>query len=105
MVDLSAADENRTQIAPGPLGTLAQRRARARTAAKAPWARRTEIHRARPPFGLAMVISDRMRRPNGCLPISPLDQRSNQAQEFLLFGSAASGDEKSSDLNVGDLST
>jgi hypothetical protein len=61
--------------------------------------------RARPRFGLAMVISDRMSLPNGCLPISPLDQRSNQAEEFLLLWSAASGDEKSSDLNVGDLST
>jgi hypothetical protein len=34
-----------------------------------------------------------------------LDQRSNQAQEFLLLWSVASCDEKSSDLNVGDLST
>src|SRR5947209_17712944 len=34
-----------------------------------------------------------------------LDQRSNQAQEFLLLRSAASRDEKGSDLNVGGLST
>ena len=34
-----------------------------------------------------------------------LDQRSNQAQEFLLLWSVASGDEKGSDLNVRDLST
>ena len=34
-----------------------------------------------------------------------LDQRSNQAQEFLLLRSVASCDEKGSDLNVGDLST
>jgi hypothetical protein len=34
-----------------------------------------------------------------------LDQRSNQAQEFLLLWSVASRDEKSSDFNVGDLST
>jgi hypothetical protein len=33
-----------------------------------------------------------------------LDQRSNQAQEFLLLRSFASRDEKGSDLNVGDLS-
>jgi hypothetical protein len=39
------------------------------------------------------------------LPISVLDQRSNQAQEFLLLWSVASGDEKGSDLDVGDLST
>jgi len=34
-----------------------------------------------------------------------LDQRSNQAQEFLLLWSVASRDEKGSDLNVRDLST
>jgi hypothetical protein len=34
-----------------------------------------------------------------------LDQRSNQAQEFLLLWSVTSRDEKGSDLNVGGLST
>jgi hypothetical protein len=34
-----------------------------------------------------------------------LDQRSNQAQEFLLLWSVASRDETGSDLNVRDLST
>jgi hypothetical protein len=38
-------------------------------------------------------------------PEKSLDQRSNQAQEFLLLRSVASCDEKGSDLNVGDLST
>jgi hypothetical protein len=38
-------------------------------------------------------------------PQKSLDQRSNQAQEFLLLRSVASCDEKGSDLNVGDLST
>jgi hypothetical protein len=38
-------------------------------------------------------------------PEKSLDQRSNQAQEFLLLWSVASRDEKGSDLNVGDLST
>src|SRR5437868_4716247 len=38
-------------------------------------------------------------------PERSLDQRSNQAQEFLLLRSVASCDEKGSDLNVGDLST
>jgi hypothetical protein len=33
------------------------------------------------------------------------DERSNQAQEFLLFWSGPSRDEKGSDLNVGDLAT
>jgi len=33
------------------------------------------------------------------------DQRSNQAQEFLLLRSVASRDEKGSDLNIGDLAT
>jgi hypothetical protein len=33
------------------------------------------------------------------------DQRSNQAQEFLLFWSVPSRDEKGSDLSVGDLAT
>jgi hypothetical protein len=33
----------------------------------------------------------------------PLDQRTNQTQEFLLLWAAASSDEKRSDLNVGDL--
>jgi hypothetical protein len=33
------------------------------------------------------------------------DQRSNQAQQFLLFWSVPSRDEKRSDLNVGDLAT
>jgi hypothetical protein len=37
-------------------------------------------------------------------PEKSLDQRSNQAQEFLLLRSVASCDEKGSDLNVGDLS-
>jgi hypothetical protein len=35
----------------------------------------------------------------------PLDQRTNQTQEFLLLWAAASSDEKRSDLNVGDLAT
>jgi hypothetical protein len=34
-----------------------------------------------------------------------LDQRSNQAQEFLLLWSVASRDEQGADLNVGDLAT
>jgi hypothetical protein len=34
-----------------------------------------------------------------------LDQRSNQAQEFLLLWSVASRDEKGSNVNIGDLST
>jgi hypothetical protein len=34
-----------------------------------------------------------------------LDQRSNQAQEFLLVWSVASRDEQGADLNVGDLAT
>jgi hypothetical protein len=33
----------------------------------------------------------------------PLDQRTNQTQEFLLLWAAASSDEKRSDLHVGDL--
>jgi hypothetical protein len=36
---------------------------------------------------------------------SLLDQRSNQAQEFLLLRSVASRDEKGSNLNIGDLAT
>jgi hypothetical protein len=51
------------------------------------------------------VISGQMSLPNGCLRISLLDQRSNQADEFLLFRSVASRDEKGSDLNIGDLAT
>jgi hypothetical protein len=47
----------------------------------------------------------RSNAPADAYLISPLDQRSNQTQEFLLLWPAASGDEKSSDLNVGDLST
>jgi hypothetical protein len=38
-------------------------------------------------------------------PEKSLNQRSNQAQEFLLLRSVASSDEKGSDLNVGNLST
>ncbi len=38
-------------------------------------------------------------------PETSLDQRSNQAQEFLFLRSVASCDEKGSDLNVGDLFT
>jgi hypothetical protein len=37
-------------------------------------------------------------------PVPALDQRSNQAQQFLLLWSIASRDEKGSDLNVDDLS-
>jgi hypothetical protein len=33
------------------------------------------------------------------------DQRSNQAQKFLLLWSVARRDEKGSDLNIGDLAT
>jgi hypothetical protein len=33
------------------------------------------------------------------------DQRSNQAQKFLLLRPVTSGDEKGSDLNIGDLAT
>jgi hypothetical protein len=33
------------------------------------------------------------------------DQRSNQAQEFLLLWPAASPDEKGADLDIGDLTT
>jgi hypothetical protein len=59
-----------------------------------------------PLLGLAHVISDRMRpAQRNALPIALLDQRSNQAQEFLLLWSVASRDEKGSDLNVRDLST
>src|SRR6266516_1732694 len=39
------------------------------------------------------------------MPGGAHNQRSNQAQEFLLLRSVASCDEKGSDLNVGDLST
>ena len=38
-------------------------------------------------------------------PEKSLNQRSNQAQEFLLLRSVAGCDEKGSDLNVGNLST
>jgi len=38
-------------------------------------------------------------------PERSLDQRSNQAQEFLLLRSVVSCDEKGSDLNVGALAT
>jgi hypothetical protein len=38
-------------------------------------------------------------------PEKSLNQRSNQAQEFLLLRSVAGSDEKGSDLNVGNLST
>jgi hypothetical protein len=43
--------------------------------------------------------------PTDALPVSLLHQCSNQAQEFLLLRSGAIGDEKGSDLNVGNLST
>ena len=38
-------------------------------------------------------------------PEEPLDQRSNEAQEFLLLRSVTSRDQKGSELNVCDLST
>jgi hypothetical protein len=37
--------------------------------------------------------------------IAVLDQRSDQAQEFLFLWPVAGRDEKGSDLNIGDLST
>jgi hypothetical protein len=61
--------------------------------------------RARPTLGVATSSPIERACPTDALPISLLDQRSNQAQEFLLLWSVASRDEKSSDFNVGDLST
>ena len=52
-------------------------------------------------FGRSFQIAIEHRGTSGKL----LDQRSNQAQEFLLLWSVASRDEKGSDLNVHDLST
>ena len=54
--------------------------------------------------GGGFCLSPRDSRPPSLLSTSPLDQRCNQAQEFLLLRSVAGRDEKRPDLNVGDLS-
>ena len=51
------------------------------------------------------VIKQSSKSRKGALVGPPLNQRSNQPQEFLLLWSVASRDEKGSDLNVRDLST
>ena len=53
-----------------------------------------------PIFGFPPFDCDTAR-----LPRAGLDQRTNQAQEFLLLWAIANRDEKRSDLNVGDLAT
>jgi hypothetical protein len=63
--------------------------------------------------GSRNIDDDQIRKQAGIRPESSssrdlgelLDQRSNQAQEFLLLWSVAGRDEKGSDLNIGDLAT
>jgi hypothetical protein len=72
------------------------------------------LKRARPCHEIALASTyDPERTPIGIAVQAPpkigqrrpLDQRTNQTQEFLLLWAAASSDEKRSDLNVGNLAT
>jgi hypothetical protein len=68
---------------------------------------REEVVISKDPAAIAQISQG----PNGEVRVrlhdkqSLLDQRSNQAQEFLLLRSVASRDEKGSNLNIGDLAT
>jgi hypothetical protein len=67
-------------------------------AAPSQWASPSTGHSPALPTASISIVS-----PNE--PEKSLNQRSNQAQEFLLLRSVAGSDEKGSDLNVGNLST